>query len=244
MKSGNQPQKKALITGAGTRLGYEYARYFIDRQVGVAVHYHSSAAGALTLKEYGARRGVPVELFQVDLADLEAVALMIQDISTHFGELDYLINNASIFEHKDLWQTDLATWSRTMNINLTAPFLLAQEFARRRRDRSGVIINILDWRVARTDPNHFAYIIAKSGLAALTTNLARVLAPSIRVNGLALGAVLPPTDSPVSPTLIKQVPLARWATVAEVCQALWFLVHEASYITGTILQVDGGRLTV
>jgi pteridine reductase len=127
-------------------------------------------------------------------------------------------------------------------INLTAPFLLSQAFASALPPReSGRIINLLDWRALRPGLDHLPYSISKSALAALTYSLAAALAPRITVNGLALGAVLPPSDGSIDPNILDKVPSGRWADLEEVSQALVFLLNGPAYITGEILHVDGGR---
>jgi NAD(P)-dependent dehydrogenase (short-subunit alcohol dehydrogenase family) len=117
--------------------------------------------------------------------------------------------------------------------------LLSQAFARARRGRTGAIVNVLDWRALRPTPDHLPYTISKAGLAALTRSLARALAPTIRVNGLALGAVLPPSDG--GEGALEGVPLGRWADPSEVGSALRFLLEGPDFITGAILHLDGGR---
>jgi pteridine reductase len=126
-----------------------------------------------------------------------------------------------------------------MAVDLRAPFLLAQSFARARAGAPGAIVNILDWRALRPGADHFPYTIAKAGLAAMTRSLAVALAPTTRVNGLALGAVLPPADGGTGG--LDSVPSGRWARLEEVGQALVFLLGGSDYITGSILHLDGGR---
>ncbi|RPJ37783.1 MAG: SDR family oxidoreductase, partial [Chloroflexi bacterium] len=130
---------------------------------------------------------------------------------------------------------------------LTAPFLLSRDFGRMiPGGQKGRIVNIVDWRAMRPAADHFAYTISKAGLVALTHSLAAALAPDITVNGLALGAILPPSDRPLSgeadmSKVLAQVPARRWAELDEVCQALLFLLDGPEYITGEIIHLDGGR---
>ncbi len=151
-----------------------------------------------------------------------------------------LVNNAAIFEPLSFNDTSLEDWNRHININLTAPFLLSQEFARHTDE--GRIINIVDWRALRPAADHFPYPISKAALAAMTKSLAVALAPRITVTGLALGAILPPTDQPsASEKIIENVPAHRWSEAHEVEDALLFLLAGPTYITGEIIHVDGGR---
>jgi pteridine reductase len=153
-----------------------------------------------------------------------------------------LINNAAIFAPLSFQQTSFADWQNQMAINLTAPFLLSQAFAASLLpDKKGRIVNILDWRALRPGSDHFPYTISKAALAAMTQSLAIALAPAITVNGLALGAILPPSDGYAESGLLNSVPAARWASIEEVCQSLLFLLSGPEYITGEIIHVDGGR---
>jgi NAD(P)-dependent dehydrogenase (short-subunit alcohol dehydrogenase family) len=153
-----------------------------------------------------------------------------------------LVNSAAIFEPLSLPETTLSDWERHLTINLTAPFLLSQAFAEQLPEGAeGRIVNILDWRALRPGADHFPYTISKAALAALTRSLAVALAPRISVNGLALGAVLPPTDGGAGPDVTANVPLGRWSEEEEVQQALVFLLAGPAYVTGEIVHVDGGR---
>ncbi len=127
-----------------------------------------------------------------------------------------------------------------MQINLTAPFLLSQAFAKQAQEGAR-IVNIVDWRALRPGADHFPYTISKAALASLTKSLAVALSPKITVNALALGAILPPSDRNKNPDIIKNVLLKRWANENEVEEALLFLLTCPAYITGEIIHVDGGR---
>jgi NAD(P)-dependent dehydrogenase (short-subunit alcohol dehydrogenase family) len=140
-------------------------------------------------------------------------------------------------------QTTLEDWQRNIAINLTAPFLLSKAFARQAKD-GGRIVNILDWRALRPGADHFPYTISKASLAAMTRSLAVALAPDLPVNGLALGAILPPADGAANAEILKNVPMKRWAQEDEIEQALIFLLTCPAYITGEIIHVDGGRQLV
>ena len=127
-----------------------------------------------------------------------------------------------------------------MAFNLAAPFLLSQAFAKQASEGAR-IVNILDWRALRPGSDHFPYTISKAALAAMTQSLAIALSPRIIVNGLALGAILPPADGNAEADIIKNVPARRWAQEDEIEQALLFLLTCPSYITGEIIHLDGGR---
>jgi pteridine reductase len=158
------------------------------------------------------------------------------------GPLFALVNNAAVFERRPMEQTDLAGWERQFRVNLTAPFVLIQAFAEQVPPGSdGRVVNILDWRAVRPDNDHFAYSITKAALAAMTRSAALALAPAISVNGLALGAILPPAGESDRPFVLHRVPAQRWGRLEEVQQALLFLLAGPAYVTGEIIHVDGGR---
>lgn len=234
-----------LITGAAKRLGRAFAETLAERGAAVVVHYARSEQEARVLVGDLQRRGARAAALSADFEEPQQAADLLSRAVDAVGEIDWLIHNASIFEPVGFLETTAETWRRHIDVNLTAPFLLTQAFARHRAGRAGAVVNLLDWRALRPGVDHFAYTIAKAGLAAMTQCLARVLAPAIRVNGLALGAILPPPgeDEP-SATLIRNVPAGRWGTVEETARAMLFLLAEATYMTGEIVHVDGGRHVV
>jgi NAD(P)-dependent dehydrogenase (short-subunit alcohol dehydrogenase family) len=139
-------------------------------------------------------------------------------------------------------ETTQADWDAHLAINLTAPYLLTQSFARFiGSERPGRVVNLLDWRATKPGADHFAYTVSKAALAAMTRSLAQSLAPNISVNGLALGAILPPEGKGRDPETVKRIPAGRWGNPDEVGNALVFLLAGTAYITGEIIYVDGGR---
>ena len=120
--------------------------------------------------------------------------------------------------------TTLENWQVHLDVNLTMPFLLSQAFARSLGAKPGRIINILDWRALRPGKDHFPYTISKAALASMTQMLANILAPNIQVNGLALGAILPPSDGNTSDAIIKNVPAGRWANMGELIETFLFFI--------------------
>lgn len=232
----------ALVTGSGRRLGRAFAEALAARGAALAVHFGNDSSGAQVTLESARSLGVRAEAFQADLADPKAAVALLGQAIEAFGSVDILVNSAAIFESVDAAGCSLESWQTHFSVNLTAPFLLSQAFARARNGEKGSIVNILDWRALRPGSDHFPYTISKAGLAAMTLSLAQALAPAIRVNGLALGAILPhPGQAEKDEGPIKHVPLGRWGEVEEACQALVFLIAGPEYITGQILHVDGGR---
>jgi NAD(P)-dependent dehydrogenase (short-subunit alcohol dehydrogenase family) len=234
-----------LITGAGRRIGRELALAAAQAGANVAIHYHTSAESAEQTAQEIRSLGRKAVTLCADLAHVEHLPFLVETAERELGHLSALVNNASIFDPLDWETTTLGDWERHLRVNLTAPFILSQAFARRLPpSASGRIINILDWRALRPGADHLPYTISKAALAALTRSLAQALAPHITVNGLALGAILPPADQNSTKNLshfLANVPAARWANMDEVTAAFVFLLYGPAYITGEILHIDGGR---
>jgi pteridine reductase len=207
----------------------------------VVVHYGQSDTEARLLQTEIEKLGRKACLLSADLADPQQATDLLRS-ALEFGPLYGLVNNASVFTTLTWDNTRLADWNRTLQINLTAPFLLSQAFALALPPgANGRIVNLLDWRALRPGPDHFAYTISKAALAALTQSMASALAPRVTVNGLALGAILRPSDGAASDGILDRVPAGRWASLDEVDRALLFLLDGPEYITGEIIHVDGGR---
>jgi glucose 1-dehydrogenase len=237
----NLSGKTVLITGSGVRLGRVMALAVAEAGGNVALHYNRSREPAQKLKVDIEQMGQNAFLIQADLADAESVKSIVSEL-LQFTSLHGLINSASIFENITLESTGIDAWREHLQVNLTAPFLLSQAFASQLgSDEEGRIVNILDWRALRPGSDHFPYTISKGGLVALTRSLAVSLAPNISVNGLAFGAVLPPSDGTITDNILDGIPAGRWADLAEVGEALLFLLSGPSYITGEIIHLDGGR---
>lgn len=229
-----------LVTGAGRRLGCAFAEALARHGADLVVHYGRSQSGAEETVRAARQQGVQAVAVQADLSDPEQAANLMPRVLSQVPAIDLLVNNAAIFEPVGALETSLEIWQRHLDINLTAPFLISQAFAKARRGAAGTIVNLLDWRALRPGPDHFAYTISKAALAALTRGLAIALAPRIRVNGLALGAILTAEEGEYGDSL-QGVPSGRWGTVEEGVQALLFLLAGPGSVTGEILQLDGGR---
>lgn len=231
--------KTILVTGGARRVGRLFALACGRAGANVIIHHGHSPSEAESLKEEIASFGSRAWSLAADFSHPESVSQLIDrasELSPPYG----LVNSASIFEPLTVQDTSLDDWNRHLNINLTAPFLLSQAFAKHVNE--GRIVNILDWRALRPGADHFPYTISKSALAAMTKSLAVAFAPNITVNGLALGAILPPADSPsASKKVIESVPAQRWSEAGEVEEALLFLLSGPAYITGEIIHLDGGR---
>lgn len=233
--------KLVLITGAARRVGRELALAVARAGGDVVIHFGHSQAEAKSLCVEIVALGRKAFLLQADLNDPTQVETLIPRASDH-GSLFALVNNAAIFEPLSWENSTLEDWNRHIMVNLTVPFLLSQAFSRHLPSAgTGRIVNLLDWRALRPGADHLPYTISKSALAALTRSLAVALAPRITVNGLALGAVLPPNDGAAPQRILEKIPAGRWADLDEVGQALIFLLEGPAYITGEIIHIDGGR---
>ena len=231
--------KTVLITGAARRLGRMFALACAQAGADVVIHHAHSQADAESLRDEITRLGGRAWIVQADLNDSTQTGDLIRLVNES-TPLHFLVNSAAIFESLTFDSTKLDEWNNHLAINLTAPFFLSQAFARQ-ADEGARIVNILDWRALRPAADHFPYTVSKSALAAMTKSMAVALAPKITVNGLALGAILPPADGNASPDITKNIPMKRWAKENEVEQALLFLLTSPTFITGEIIHVDGGR---
>jgi len=233
--------KHVLITGGVRRIGKALTLGVARAGAIVSIHTGSSIDEGLQLLAEIREQGHEAYLVQSDLSDPEQAADLVRK-ACQPKPLDALINNAAIFEHLTWENTDIDSWQRSLNVNLTAPFLLSQAFARQIPTKgTGRIVNILDWRALRPGADHLPYTISKAGLTALTQALAVGLAPNIQVNGIALGAILPPSDGSDTANIVKNVPAQRWSSLEEVVDTLLFLIDGPVYITGEIIYLDGGR---
>jgi len=233
--------KTILITGGALRIGHSLALAVAHAGGDVVLHYGKSRKEAEDTQAEIRAAGRKAFLLQADLTDATQVAELISR-AYEYAPLFALVNNASVFEPIGWENTSLEQWNQALMVNLTAPFLLSQAFARSLEPGGhGRIVNLLDWRGLRPGPDHLPYTISNSALAALTHSLAIALAPHITVNALALGAILPPSSGSTTKVNLEQIPARRWANLDEVGQALIFLLDGPAYITGEIIHVDGGR---
>lgn len=233
--------KTVLITGAARRVGRIFALGCAQVGADVVIHHgHSPEEAAKTRNEIESL-GRRAWVLASDLSQPAEASAIISRANV-LSPLYALVNSAAIFEPLSFYETTLGDWERHMDINLSAPFLLSQTFAGQiPAGEEGHIVNILDWRALRPGADHFPYTVSKAALAAMTRSLAVALAPHISVNGLALGAVLPPADGEAGPNLVKNVPLGRWGESGEIQKALVYLLTGPTYVTGEIIHVDGGR---
>ncbi len=233
--------KTILITGGARRIGRHLAVGLAKLGADIVIHFGHSLPEAQNVADEISSLGKKCWLIQADLNNPEQVTQIIPEARKH-TKLYALINNASIFEPVSFTKTSLAVWQNHLNVNLTAPFLLSQAFAASLSPgEPGRIVNLLDWRALRPGGDHFPYTISKVGLAGMTSSLAAVLTPDITVNGVAMGAILPPADQADVSKILNFIPAGRWANLDEVTQTVLFFLDGPSFITGEIVHLDGGR---
>ncbi len=235
-----------LITGGARRVGAVVARYLHAQGLRIALHYRSSAKEARHLQaELQETREDSVLLLQADLATVSKLTHMVQTIIEVWGRLDVLINNASSFYPTAIGKVTEKEWEELLSSNLKAPFFLSQAAAPHLAKQQGCIINMADIHAERPLKNHPVYSIAKAGLVTATKALARELGPQVRVNAIAPGAIMWPEaaamDDLAKQRIISNTALKRHGEPLDIARTIWFLIHDAKYITGQIIAVDGGR---
>lgn len=243
--TGNLTGKTALITGAAHRIGADVARTLHHAGLNLVLHYRQSRAAAEALQaELNGQRADSVVLVQADLLDTVSHPALIRQAHSTWGHLDVLVNNASGFYPTPVGTVTEAQWNDLIGTNLKTPFFLAQAAVEYLRQSRGCIVNIVDIHGERPLKDYPVYSIAKAGLAMLTKALARELGPEVRVNGVAPGAILWPErglNEEAKRQIIDRTALKRHGSPQDVARAVLFLIRDADYMTGQILNVDGGR---
>ncbi len=232
-------QPLALITGASHRLGKTFALTLAQHGFAILLHHHRIADEDDTADEIRAL-GIPVYLAQADLTDDANLLSLLSTLDSLPHHLKVLVNSASVMQRRDIRDTSAEDWDATFALNLRAPFLLAQQAAKR-MEVGGLIVNITDAGVKKLWTKYPAYVVSKSALETLTSLLAKAYAPGIRVNAIAPGLVLPSDDVTTEEwkRLVERLPLKRPASLNEVAAALEFLIDNPS-VTGQTVVVDGG----
>jgi len=235
----------ALVTGAARRIGAAIAEALHAQGVDVAIHCRGSLEEAEVLcAKLNSTRDDSSIVLQADLADTDRLPDLISEVIRWKDRLDVLVNNASAFYPTALAEVSESAWEDLMSSNLKAPLFLASAAADALKRSAGNIVNIVDIHARRPLKDHHIYGAAKSGLAMLTRSLARDLAPEVRVNGVAPGAIAWPEDGmteDIKASILKQIPLGRTGEPRDIANAVIFLIRDATYVTGQIIPIDGGR---
>ncbi|MCQ8119414.1 pteridine reductase [Methylomonas rosea] len=237
--------KNVLITGAARRIGAACARLLHGEGCNVVLHYNSSDVDAVRLAaELNALRGDSARLLSADLSVFSSVQKLAAEALMQWDGIDVLVNNASLFQSVPIGQVTEQDWDLTTASNLKAPFFLSQALWSSLKIKRGCIVNIADIHAETGLPGYPVYSMSKAGLVAMTKILAREMAPEVRVNAVAPGAILWP-EQEVAETeqlqILKKVALQRCGEADDIAKAVRFLVGNADYITGQVLTVDGGR---
>jgi pteridine reductase len=232
----------ALVTGAGTRVGRVIALALGRAGMRVGVHYAGSQRGARETADEIIGMGSEARTLPGDLTDPATAPRLVEHTAKVFGRLDVLVNSAAIMLRTPVGEVLVEDWDAMFALNLRAPFFLSQSAARVMADRGGCIINIADLAAFEAWRGYIPHAITKAGLVQMTRGLAHALAPKIRVNAIAPGAVMLPdgTTPAEGEKLISTTPLGRIGSADDVAQAVLYLIS-ADFVTGETIIVDGGR---
>lgn len=245
MQEANLDGKVVLVTGAARRIGAAIVTRLHAEGARLAIHYRSSSADAEKLADaLNAIRKDSAATFAADLCNTDSLPRLVAEVVDWGHGLDVLVNNASTFYPTPVGTITERHWQDLVGSNLKAPLFLSQAAVPALRKSRGSIINLVDIHAQRPLRDHTVYGSAKAGLVMLTRALAKDLAPDIRVNGVAPGAILWPEDGmsdATRDTILRQVPLGRAGNPDDIAGCVLYLVRDAAYVTGQIIAVDGGR---
>jgi pteridine reductase len=239
--------RTVLVTGGARRVGAAICRRLHRAGANVVIHYRTSRQAALRLqRQLEADRPRSAACVCADLLDHDALRALVPVALSRFGRLDALVNNASSFYPTPLADITLKDWDDLVGTNLQAPLFLVQAARAELIRRRGAVVNIADVHAERPLEGYLVYSLAKAGLVALTRALARELAPKVRVNAIAPGAIAWPVngalaDPKAQADIVARTPLGRIGSPEDVAAAVHFLLAEAPFVTGHVLAVDGGR---
>ena len=239
----NLKGKTALVTGGAVRVGKAITLALAHAGANVVVNYSRSAQEAEDTARAARALGVSALAAMADVGDPDQVSQMVAQANARFGGVDVLVNSASLWAQTPLPAADVSLWRRVIGIALDGAFYCSNAVAPHMRAAGeGAIVNIVDLSAWAPFPHYAAHSVAKSGLLALTRQLAVELAPAVRVNAVAPGPVLPPPD--YSPEMIERTArrtlLGRWGTPEDISRTVLFLV-QADYINAECIIVDGGE---
>ncbi len=240
----NDGSKVVLVTGAGQRIGAAIAATLHQRGHRILLHYRSTTSTLDLADAFNRQRPDSALALHADFADDQAVAQLADAALQRWGVIDALINNASAYFPTPWGGATADDWSTLFNSNVRAPFFLTQALLPALRARRGCVINLLDIHADRPEPNHPLYCMAKAALAMMTKSLALDLRGEVRVNGIAPGAILWPSQEQLSDeekaALLAKIPQQTLGTPEDIARTALFLLDDAPYINGQILAVDGG----
>jgi NAD(P)-dependent dehydrogenase (short-subunit alcohol dehydrogenase family) len=235
--------KTALVTGGAVRVGKAITLALAREGANVIINYNSSADAAEETKQEAEALGVKGLIVQADVGDYQQVKDLVSKGVNRFGGIDILVNSASLWRQTPFPMNDLEDWHLITNILINGSFYCANEIAPLMlKAGQGEIINIIDLSAFEPWPNFIAHSVGKSALLALSRQLALELAPNVKVNAIAPGPVLPPSDysqARIDKTAQRTL-LNRWGTAEDIAKTALFFI-QSDYITGEVLSVDGGE---
>ena len=234
--------KTALITGGAKRVGLSIAKHLASKGFNIAIHYNTSEIDSKKIVDELKKKKAIVERFKLDLAKTNSIKKFFTKIKNHFGTIDILVNNASVFEYDSLKSSSMNSYNKHMDINLKAPFFLSKYFHECLRNKKGNIINILDQRVVNLTPYFISYTLSKSALWTLTQSLALSLAPKIKVNAIGLGPTLKSYRQTKKQfdQQIMRTPLKKQVKLSEINNTIDLILNSES-ITGQLFLLDSGQ---
>ena len=224
-------EKNVLITGASRRIGKEIAKILHNVGMNIGIHCNKSINQANELQDI------------LNKSRKNSAKVFIANLKKN-SEIKQLINNASSFYPTPIGKITKKQWNDLIGINLKAPLFLSQQAFPFLRTSQGTIINIIDIHATQPLANHIVYSSAKAGLKMITRSLAKDLAPNVRVNGISPGAILWPEknmNESLKENILKKIPMQRSGSPEDIADCIIFLIRDASYITGQIITIDGGR---
>ena len=234
--------KVALVTGSSQRIGAQIVRNLHKNGMDVAIHYRNSEEQATHLKnELNQIRPASAMAFSADFNHLDEVEILAEQVIEHFGRLDALVNNASILEYESNTSMGKEQYQALVNLHIGAPYYLTRAVANSLKESRGCVVNIVDIYAQRPPTSLALYSATKAGLVSMTKSFALDLAPEVRVNAVAPGAIQLPNDSANWDLILERTPLERLGSADEIAEAVKYLIFDATFTTGHVLTVDGGR---
>lgn len=233
-----------VVTGGAIRVGRHVAGRLAERGANIVVNYRTSAREAEAAVAEFQGRGVGSLAVQADVSTHAGVQAILDAAVEHFGSVEVLINNASIYDPTPFDGLDEADFDRNIAVNLKGPYLGCWLFGRHMQAQGrGKIVNVADWAVERPYVNYAPYFVAKGGVVALTRVMAKELAPAVQVNAVAPGPILMPADfdEETIRAVERATPLGRIGHPEDIAQTILYVVEGTDFVTGAVIPVDGGR---
>lgn len=238
-------RKVALVTGGSRRIGAAVVRCLHANGMDVAIHYRNSESHAKRLQdELNERRSDSAKTFLADFSDLTGIENFANRVVARFGRLDVLVNNASIIDSEPDTVLSTNQYQALLDVHIGAPYYLTSAVAPALEESKGCVVNITDIYAQRPKKSMALYSASKAGLESLTKSFALEMAPNVRVNAIAPGAILWLENSTPERSILNNTPLGRLGTVDEIAAAVTYLVFDATFTTGQVVTVDGGRMIV